>query len=391
MATFGTIATGYVLPKGGAMTVTRNATEFYGPGPSGEWASAAVNALGVTSAGPWIGGAYTEALLQTDTMLTAGAPATATAPWTAGSGGVAAPGLSIVSEAGPDGSTVNAFRLAFSAVTGANQWSVFYQSFTGSAVPWTTSWFVRAATPCTTYATLWVSGTGSEFAISGTTSWQRLPVTKTLTAATWYLLFGPDTRANGGVQPTSQAACTLDFWRPNATATPVMMPAVAAASSPVAQPGVTIQVANPLSGTTPPDWAFAIRATCPVWGGTVNGGFFSTAGGANAASMYWASSTLLNVDTYDGSNVRNTEYATISGLANNSEHTIIAASSNGALKIYLDGVALATTHYGASTSPITHLAAVQIGTQVAAGYKGLDCTVKRFKICKTSNPARCQP
>lgn len=132
--------------------------------------------------------------------------ALSTAPWTAASGVVSMPTVTADNGVAPDNSTV-AERIDLPAVSGLTEYSVNYQNFTATALPWTGSCYVRGVSSSgTTYLTL---GTGGGYTTTPcnytTTGWNRCAVTATATAASWYLQLGVDRRDSAQAAQPAQS------------------------------------------------------------------------------------------------------------------------------------------------------------------------------------------
>lgn len=137
------------------------------------------------------------------------------ATWLKQVSGVAAPTVTANSSdvVAPDG-TQTAEKIEYPAVTGAQYWRLINQ-FTGSAVPYSGSIWLRTATgTATVYIGFDLSG--STFLMEGktvTTSWQRFKVeNKTLTASgNWFFQLGVDL-SDATTPQLAQGAGTIYAW-----------------------------------------------------------------------------------------------------------------------------------------------------------------------------------
>ena len=111
----------------------------------------------------------------------------------------------------PDG-TVTAASIVYPVVSTAGAYSSQYQGFTGTAVPYTVSIWLRGAVGGEqTYIQLTDNTTHySSPRVTLTTQWQRFSVTSpALTATAWYFIIGTDLR---DVSQTSTPAQTIFAW-----------------------------------------------------------------------------------------------------------------------------------------------------------------------------------
>jgi hypothetical protein len=123
----------------------------------------------------------------------------------------AAPAVTANQTTAPDG-TLTAARLVSPAVSGAGAYSILFQSFAGTAAPYSYSTWLKGSAGgeqlylCTTDNTLHYTAPR----ITLTTAWQRFTfVTPTLSAAGWYFVLGTDLRDGG---QTSTSAQTIYAW-----------------------------------------------------------------------------------------------------------------------------------------------------------------------------------
>jgi hypothetical protein len=206
LAKFGTASSIYVIrPQADTLTLI-------GPGGFNEFTGAFVgtNSPVVTSAGLWVGTDQNK-VLQSQTIATGTA---ATAPWAIDSGG-GAPGDPVLDDdaaVAPDG-TSTADQVDFPAIAGSGQFSRLQQSFTGTAVAWTISFWGRTVTGVgTLYINVFNGTTHQNAPFSLTTTWQRFSITSTLAAGTCSFEFGPVGDAGGRAEPTTQPALSVYLW-----------------------------------------------------------------------------------------------------------------------------------------------------------------------------------
>ena len=388
MATCGTIATGAIMPKGGALTVTRNAAESY-VCADGVTRSAGINTLGVVESGAQVYGAYTEVLLRTGNPVTGTA---ATSPWLVYGATAAPPTLSVESIVDPTGATSSVARVDVPAIAGAGQASLFGQPFTTSAAQWTVSTHIKSTgSACTTYIALAGSAAVSS-AVSVTSTWQRVSLTRTSAAETEYLWIGASGLTGYG-QPTTQAACSFYIYSPNAAATSVLMPAVAAGASPVAQPATDLR--PPVTPSALASWCVAFTGAHGLWYtpgvyGKLWG--LGSDGAANSSSIQMEASSVAGFyfDVYDSAGSLRRAHLLDPSFAANSAHSITCCFDGSTPTITVDGtlrsLVISGSHNGSAIPAGT---AVYIGNAVT-GTRWFNGFVSRFKICKSSNPGRCQ-
>lgn len=192
--------------SGVAVTVARTSTQTCEISP-GVLTSVAANKPCVES-----GALKTE---PAGTNLALQSAALTSASWSilaAGTGG--APSRSADVTVAPDGTT-SAEQLAFSAVAGGGNASILAQDFTATAAAYSASIYLKAASGTPTVY-LWMATGGTTYAgnasacvLSSTTwTWCKLE-NRTLTAATWAIRFGVDTR---DASQSAQSASTIYAW-----------------------------------------------------------------------------------------------------------------------------------------------------------------------------------
>lgn len=132
------------------------------------------------------------------------------APWTLIAAVVALPTLLSDQTVAPDG-TLTADLVSFPAIGNSSSRSGLGQSITATAAPYTVSFWVKGAAAGTLYVDLYdsVASVVHNTAVSVTTAWQRVIITQTMTAATWWVYFGPDGTAG---QPGVQPALSCYIW-----------------------------------------------------------------------------------------------------------------------------------------------------------------------------------
>ena len=146
-----------------------------------------------------------------NTNLCLQSQALATSPWNVG-GSTTAPTITNNAAVAPDG-TSTATQGNFAAISGSNQYSYVYQSFTGTAASYTLSLWIRTVSGTGTFYIGISNSSTTEYhtACNVTTTWQKFTVTGTLTAASWVIVLGPDGYSFTG-QPTSQPALNCYIW-----------------------------------------------------------------------------------------------------------------------------------------------------------------------------------
>jgi hypothetical protein len=131
--------------------------------------------------------------------------------WVANSSTCTSPNVTVNSAdvVAPDGTqTASKFVFPSCAAGGGNR-TAYEQPITATAAPYTLSIWAKTngAGACTTYLSATPDGvTYYKATITATPAWQRFAVTHTLTATSWFVFVGMDSR--DGTQ-SSQAACTV--------------------------------------------------------------------------------------------------------------------------------------------------------------------------------------
>ncbi|MBS2028712.1 MAG: hypothetical protein JST54_12495 [Deltaproteobacteria bacterium] len=131
--------------------------------------------------------------------------------WQKNGHGVSAPTVTANAAVAPDGSTT-ADQIAFPAVSGAGNYSLVAQGFTASAAPWSEGVWLKASsgTPTLYLNTTPDGATYSQTTATLSTSWQHFCLSRTMTAATWYLQIGVDLR---DASEAAQGAATIYAWQ----------------------------------------------------------------------------------------------------------------------------------------------------------------------------------
>jgi hypothetical protein len=259
----------------------------------------------------------------------------------------------------PDG-TSTADQVTFDNLSAINQAGGVWQPFTGTAVSWTASVWARTVTGTgTMYLTLTDGAAPGSAAITAcalTTTWQRFTVTKTLTAATWYVEFGPDSNCDQDLQPTTQAALSCYLWgvqvQPGTIASPYHATVAAAFASANTVVSVPCRV-----NTTRPYCIGGIFNPARSWAPTGNQWLMSTGtpyGAVNSAYVYSAIGGDMVAVQFDnaGQYRRITRYWATAGAISAGTHTIVARFPPGASpSLYIDGVLQTATADGTGVIP----------------------------------------
>jgi hypothetical protein len=278
----------------------------------------------------------------------------------------------------PDGTTT-ADQVNFSAIAGAGQNSSLYQSFIGTAVAWTASFWARTVSGTgTLYAALTDASTTITYtACTLTTTWQRFTVTKTLTAANWYLVFGPYTSVAG--EPTTQAALSCYLWgvqvQPGTIASPYHATVAAAFASVKTLWSMPRKVLNPSA------FCIGVRVKMPDGiGWSDNYAAFPTmwtigaSDSANSITLYRGIANTIQVFVYNTPSSVYVSYQFTQAFAAGSEHSITFYSGpgNGIGSFYVDGAFVASTRYvtGAATGYPTVFASANIIGHTYAPFGG---------------------
>ena len=350
MATCGTIATGTVMPKGGALTVTRNATENY-VCADGVMRSAAVNTLGVLEGGAQVYGAYTANPPYSDTF--------ANAAWTKD----AVPGATDASAScpyGPNGVT----RMSLIDATTSGTGTGLLQD-------------VASTTERNVFLALATGDSACTVTVSDAAGSGGEAVTMTATAVRYTKYVA----AQHGLKVVATTCTRFCMWGANVTATLVAMPYVATGASPVAQPAMAVTAANPLAAGL---LAYTINARANVYNWAASGyslGSFGTYGSANAYLLTSTGPPLFVVFDSSAASRYMARSAPSAG-----EHAVKAGRRNGDVFFELDGSSAGGVSGGAG-SGVSSIAPATF----SIGPVGL---LKRYILCsgaRSYSDSRCQP
>ena len=323
----------------------------------------------------FVGGQSQNLALQSQTIATGSA---FTAPWTE-SHTVSVSTVSVSGVLAPDGTA--AAQVNFPAVSGSD-FSVFYQSFAGTATTWSASCMAKAVSGTPSFYLMMTPGGTYRSAICAptTSAWTRCYVTGAVTAATWYLQIGVDKRDGGQANQSAGSVYLSDCQlEPN--------PAPTLCHSTLGSPysGTATAASTPVTLTNPARWCvgtklvatnswFVISPAAYLW--AIGSGDISVTPAANNAALYSYGSPHRDCDTYDGSNNERVIDYQPSWTAGTS-HTLIGCNA-GTLQLWADGAQVGSPS-GTGTASIDWTTASTAHIQSnGSGAKQFNGSVQKF-------------
>jgi hypothetical protein len=283
-------------------------------------------------------------------------------------------------------------KIVFPAVA-ADQVSLITQSFTATAVPWSTGiWFRTAAGTATISTWLWNSTTYLVTPCTITTTWTRCTnLNRTLTAASWAYRFGFDARPAAANTSTNAAPLTVYAWNGQAEVGPFVSTDITTAGTPVTRNVDVVAIANPFAASNPAVWCAAGTYT-PAGGrgwssaGAANEFMWlagAAAGQANTAYA-WLFSGAINGSVHDAGNNNRDRYGAAPTWAAGSTHRI-AHGWAADLFLYTDDVLVpAATGAGTSTAGVsTWNPTLYIGSGSSAGTGPFAAFTRNFRLCNS--------
>jgi hypothetical protein len=386
LKTCGTVASGTLLPRGGALTIARSSAENY-VCADGVMRSAGANTLAVTEGGAQVFGVVNNYALRSQEF--------GTAPWqTNGTTETAdqytAPDGTLTMDKITNNGNINAYRRQTVTVPSGTTFtsSAWVRSDTGTQAA-SLVLATRASTSCTCTVSSGTCATGTDatqcwgYTTAGTTP-VRLSVTVTWNAAVTSMLSGV------AAGQFTVSAGIAGFWGAQLEAASVPGPYLATTSSAASGVATVVSAPNPLAGIDVP---FCLAAYYNAGAQTSSAYGLVSIGAGNCTPGFemYLSNARPRVDSINGSCASGT-IASRLGAVNS------WPSSNGPLtgcytgsgypNVYRSGVldnsAPALTGSGILGAAYS---TVLIGYSGSSYANGL---IKQIKLCKSSNPAVCQ-
>jgi hypothetical protein len=208
--------------------------------------------------------------------------------------------------------------------------------------------------------------------------------------------FAATAGGNSGFFFYGDAAVVAIVWGAQLEVAPVgsVTSYIPTAGSTVQRTADAATATNPL--TSEPSWCLAAKvkpSASRSWSAAAANllGLGGAVASANSSIGWATAGGTIGWSVYDSGAAVRTHTTAAHGYAAGSQHSLTFCSDNGTLSVYGDGADLGGSVAGAGTGIITTQPASLLLGPNGGGVNETGGNLQSIKVCRSGNPARCQP